>query len=887
MRLKRCFWIAPTTVLLIVSQTFRLNFLVPLAASPVVAQTSDVRKVEADRLLQQGNQQLHTSQFEAAIQSFQQALAIYRKIGDRKREGWALGNLGVVYRHMGDYDKAIEYLQQDLAIAREIQDRQGEGRTLVNLGGVYIALGDYAKAIEYSQQSLVIAREIKDRQSEGAALGNLGNAYTDLGDYAKAIDYYQQTVGIARQIHDLQLEGKALGTLGVTYTSLGDYAKALEYLQQSLAIAWQIQNRQSVGVTLGYLGKVYNYLGDYAKAIEYLQQSLAIARQIQDRQNEGIALGNLGNAYIYLGDYARAIDYLQQHLAIARQLKERQTEGVALGNLGTAYRNMGNYAKAIDYYQQQLAIARQIKNRQNEGIVLGNLAGAYALLGDDPKAIDYYQQSLEIARQIQDRDSESNVLKGLGFTLYQQGNLATAEQTLIEAMKVQESIRAGLGSDDANKVSLFERQVNTYQDLQQVLIAQSKTDAALEIAERGRARAFVELLARRLSANPTEQPSITPPTIEQIKQIAKTQNATLVQYSIIPEQSLYIWVISPNGKVTFRSFDLKSLGVGATTEGESLQKLVAQTLESLGVGEDRNGIFEVTPTNPTADPELQTKSLKQLHQLLIQPIADLLPTDPNSHVIFIPHQDLFRVPFPALIDSDGKYLVEKHTILTAPSIQVLELTHKARQNSSRSGQGALVVGNPSPMPSGFQPLKGAQKEAQNVAQLLSTQPLIGSQATELAVLQQLPNARIIHLATHGTFNEQQPLLGGVALAQTGKDAQNDGLLTAEEIFNLKGKLSAELLVLSACNTGRGRITGDGVIGLSRSFISVGIPSVIVSLWSVPDAPTAELMSDFYTNLYQKKLDKAQALRQAMLKMMEKHPDNPRAWAAFTLIGEAE
>jgi CHAT domain-containing protein len=222
---------------------------------------------------------------------------------------------------------------------------------------------------------------------------------------------------------------------------------------------------------------------------------------------------------------------------------------------------------------------------------------------------------------------------------------------------------------------------------------------------------------------------------------------------------------------------------------------------------------------------------------------------------------------------------------------VLELTRKQRQNGSRSGQGALVVGNPSPMPTGFQPLKGAEKEALDVAQLLSTQPLIGSQATEPAVLQQLPNARIIHLATHGTFNEQQPLLGGVALAQTGKESQNDGLLTAEEIFNLNssGKLTlnAELLVLSACNTGRGRITGDGVIGLSRSFIAAGVPSVIVSLWSVPDAPTAELMTQFYTNLYQKKLDKAQALRMAMLKMMEKHRDNPRAWAAFTLIGEAE
>ena len=110
------------------------------------------------------------------------------------------------------------------------------------------------------------------------------------------------------------------------------------------------------------------------------------------------------------------------------------------------------------------------------------------------------------------------------------------------------------------------------------------------------------------------------------------------------------------------------------------------------------------------------------------------------------------------------------------------------------------------------------------------------------------------------------------------------LLTAEEI--LKQKLNAELVVLSACDTARGRITGDGVIGLSRSLFIAGTPSVIVSLWSVPDAPTAELMTEFYRQLKQTG-DKAQSLRQAMLKLKEQYPNTPKKWAAFTLIGEAE
>jgi len=147
----------------------------------------------------------------------------------------------------------------------------------------------------------------------------------------------------------------------------------------------------------------------------------------------------------------------------------------------------------------------------------------------------------------------------------------------------------------------------------------------------------------------------------------------------------------------------------------------------------------------------------------------------------------------------------------------------------------------------------------------------------------MPNARIIHLATHGILDESQGLNGGVVLAADGTGEFNDGLLTAAEIAQMD--LNADLVVLSACNTGQGRITGDGVIGLSRSLILAGVPSVVVSLWAVPDAPTGELMVEFYRQLEQTN-NKAQALRQAMLNIREEYP-NRIAWAAFTLIGEAE
>jgi CHAT domain-containing protein len=469
------------------------------------------------------------------------------------------------------------------------------------------------------------------------------------------------------------------------------------------------------------------------------------------------------------------------------------------------------------------------------------------------------------------------------------------------SIKILEKLRSGLGSDDKSKVSIFESQRLPYVNLQKVLIAQNKSGAALEISERGRARAFVELLQHRYlpkSATPLQS---APLTLKQIQHIAQTKNTTLVQYSIIYEDSyedsvvkgrmqrkeikFYIWVVKPSGEVVFRQVDLPSQG--------SLNELVTGTRMAMGVDRSPFLIAHV-PGVLQLDKAKQTQQLQKLHKLLIEPIADLLPTDPKQNVIFIPQGALFSVPFAALQDQNGTYLIEKHTILTAPSIHVLDLTHQQKLAERGDGkQAALVVGNPS-MPlyqdpqdpqkaSQLPPLKGAEAEAREIAPLLHTKAITGGQATKAAIKQQMVTANIIHLATHGILDNLSGLSSAIALAPDHPGTPNDGLLTAAEILDMK--LHAELVVLSACDTGRGRITGDGVIGLSRSLITAGVPSVIVSLWSVPDAPTAALMTEFYQQL-DRSSNKAQALRQAMLTTMKTHP-NPVDWAAFTLIGEAQ
>jgi CHAT domain-containing protein/tetratricopeptide (TPR) repeat protein len=838
--------------------------------SLVLAQTSDALKEEASRLVDRGIEQSQTGQFDTAIQSWQQALAIYEKMGDRQSQGAILNYIGLAYRRSGQYQKALESLEQALALFQAINDQAGVGTTLNSMGLVYSDRGEYSQALEVLSQALTIKKEFDDRRAQGTILNNMGAAYRNLDQYHKALDAYQQALTLLKSVYDKAGEGTTLNNIGGVYDNLGQYSQALKVYEQALILLREVNDKAGEGTTLNNMGVLYRNLGQYEKALEVYQQALTILKAVGKRPLMGTALKNIGDVYDNLGQYAQALEFYQQALAIRKELKDKAGEGTILNSLGAVYRNLGQPQKALEIYQQALAIKQEVGERQGQGTTLNNMGNVYLDQAQYARALEFYQQALAIYKEVNARPDIGTTLNNMGSALLQQGDVAKATEMLREAIEVLESLRPGLSDD--NKVSIFETQDHTYRALQKALIAQNKIEEALEIAERGRARAFVELLAKRISPNSQEQPTINPPTIQQVRRIAQTQKATLVEYSIISEQELLIWVINPNGEVAFRQVDL-------TSQKISLEQLVSSSRAVLGVA--GRGSLGAAP-GPRAS---QSQRLQQLHQILIQPIAELLPKDPNARVIFIPQKSLFLVPFSALQDANGDYLIEKHTILTAPAIQVLDLTHQQRQRVS--GKGALVVGNPTIARQlkeeyKLEQLNGAQREAIEIAELLKTQAIIGNQSTKSVILPQMPSARIIHLATHGLLDDGNKLgiPGAVILAPTEND---EGLLTAEEILEMK--LNAELVVLSACDTGQGKLTGDGVIGLSRSLIAAGVPSAIVTLWMIPDDTTASLMTEFYQNL-QRNPDKAQALRSAMLTTMKQYP-NPIYWAAFTLIGEAE
>jgi CHAT domain-containing protein/Flp pilus assembly protein TadD len=943
-----------------------LTLLLPLEAAkaqplPAIAQTDPAaRLAEGDRLLDLGVQQFNANQLDAALQSWLQALSLYqdsgvqttftqaglegeglalaslgtlanrigqnrqaiifynqslvifRELGDWQRERVTLSSLGNVYRDLEQYPEALEFYAQSLEIARDRGDTLGEGIVLNHFGTTYSALDNHLEAANYFQEALSVFQTLQDSQIQNIiliTLQNLGVIYGQLGEHREAANFYRQGLNIARSLGAREAEKNCLHSLGNNHFLLGQYQDAIDAYNQGLNIARTLSDHESIGDFLGDLAGTYHALGRYGKAQSLYEEALDIFREINDLDAIGKTLANLGVNYISLGKFEEAIELHEQFIInFFRNNEDREGEGKALGNLGLAYFRLGNYGKAIEFLEQSLAIAQERDDRFLEGMTLNNLGAAYERLGRYQEALDLHNEALILARETEDRAGEGLALNNLGVSFYYLNEFSLSSNALMEAINIYESLQAS-SLLDVDKVSFFDTYLRSYLSLQRSLIAQNFYEEALVFAERGRARAFIDLLARRaFSSGNTEiltSSLFEPLKLSDIQRVAREQNATLIEYSVfsfpdLPDSVLYIWVVQPTGDINFEQIDLTDT---------DLTELVSLARQSMGVrSQDRATVeVEISPEVAAQQQAQRQQKLRQLHHLLIEPIAQHLPRDPYQRVVFIPHQDLFLVPFAALVNAEGEYLIENHTILTAPSIQVLDLTRQQRLASgadSRSLSGVegnengntLVVGNPT-MPIVWNPrteemerlssLSGAQEEAVAIAKELDTEALLLQQATKADVVRLMPSARLIHLATHGLLEYGTPedsgvldVPGAIALAPSDDD---NGLLTSAEILQMD--LSADLVVLSACDTGRGRITGDGVIGLSRAFVTAGVPSLVVSLWAVDDAATADLMVAFYDN-WQQTGDKAQALRHAMLTTLKDHPD-PRLWAAFTLIGSAE
>jgi CHAT domain-containing protein/tetratricopeptide (TPR) repeat protein len=816
----------------------------------------------------------------------------------------------------------------------------------------------------------VISLEVGDGGGVGGAYGNLGNAYSSLGDFSQAIAYHEQHLEIAKEVGDRVGEGAAYGNLGIAYRSLGDFSQAIEYITKHLAIAKEVGERAGEGRAYGSLGNAYQSLGGFSKAIEYHTQHLSIAKEVGDRGGEGRAYGNLGCTFSLLEDFAKAIEYHTQHLAIAKEVGDRVGEGRACGNLGSAYQSLGDFSRAIEYLTEDLAIAKEVGNRAGEGTAYGNLGNLCGLLGDFSQAIEYHTQHLAIAKEVGDREGEGHAGNNLGNALRANGDLPAAARALVQGLDVLKSVERDVGGHDNRRVSLFEQQQKTYMLLQSVLLGLGQRGWALGVAAQAKARALAHRLGGGSAAAESDAAAAKSEAYEEVcgawwaevqeharGQAAAAAGSTLrvLEYSLLFDDRLVIWVLSGAGEL-LGSATVPSTGFGGTT-GRTVRDLLQEARGSMKVrgretmasvsaelnqerkdqqsddgmeqGEassERGNTCKVCGLKfnqcgcQAADDEARERALlRELYAALVAPVEEHLTG--AEEVLIVPHKELFEVPWAALIDAHGHFLIEHHVLRVAPSLRVAQQAAvSAAQGSARRPGHIVLVGNPLPIRSGFRSLPCAQQEAQGVHDILKkANVLVKSEhffmsdsypkATKANVKTSLKGAGWAHLACHGDIDTNSLVLAVPDSGDPDRAQPDLSMLEvqgSDEAADKRERVrlaEGATVVLSACNTGRGEIKAEGVVGLARGFLAAGAAAAVVSLWSVDDGSTAALMQQMYQYLGSiKGCTVPQALRLAMLRLARRpaldQPESeqdvsdglqeawkrPMHWAGFLVMG---
>ncbi|TYQ25710.1 tetratricopeptide repeat protein [Pseudanabaena sp. UWO311] len=813
----------------------------------IQAQTTQDRKIEADRILQQGIQQAETSQFESALQSFERALTIYRAIKERKGEASAVGAIGLVYGYLGQQDKAIAYQLQSLELRRKIQDREGEGKSLSNLGNAYQDLGKYDKAIEFYLKSLEIAREIKDRLVEGAVLGNLGTAYNSLGKYDKAIEFQLQSLAIAREIKDRLGEENSLGNLGNAYNSLGKYDKVIEFYLKSLEIAREIKDRLGEGKALGNLGNAYQALGKYDKAIEFFLQSLAIAREIKDRLGEGNSLGKLGIAYDALGKYDKAIEFHLQSLAIAREVKYRRGEGKALNNLAVAYGNLNRDREAMISYQQALSIAREIGNRGSEGLTLANLGNVLSKAKRPELAILFYKQSINVREAIRkdirklDKDIQKSYLETVSNSYKRLANLLIQKDRIVEALQVLDLLKVQELEDYLKNIKGSDRSAQGVRLLdQEKAISDKLLAASFENSPEINSQ-----LANKIQQLPKSEINKVPDYLQKIPQ------GTALLYPLILSDRLEIILFSPN-----------TVPINRTV------KISQKELETL-VTDFRSALID------TGSEDVKEPAAK-LYNILIKPVEAELTQAKTTTILYAPDGQLRYIPLAALYDGK-QWLAEKYRInnLIAYSLFDFSPNLKIQPNILAGAFG----GKANEKKFGQIGLPATLREVQAIANSFQNSVTLTEDGfSRQAIESKFKNHNILHLATHAEFNTGTPDNSFIIFGNGDKIRLNE--ITDWQIPNI------DLIVLSACQTGVGKL-GDGVeiLGFGYQIQKAGAKNAIASLWSVNDEGTQALMEAFYNELKKGDVTSTEALHRAQVALIKSQKYNhPNYWSAFFAIG---
>ncbi len=885
-----------------------------------LAEESGSARAEADALTCLGELDYFRGNLNEAIRSYSKGLSHWQDLGDLAGQAQAQLFLGYAHSDLSEFDRAAAYYKESLQLWRNLNDRRGESLTLVALGYIHLRLGEYQSALSSFMEAIPLIESMGDVVWLASANCGLANLYLQLADTESAKAYWIHALSLYEEAGLRMAEAEVLLSIGEIDLASKDYENAITYFEEALALTRELENRRWEAHSLRLLGLAYEPLGDTSKAIDYYEQSLDILQSGEDERYKAYALGDLGRILEDVGEHDRALECLLSAIDLSRATMDRLGESMGLYNLARIESRQRRTRDARDHIEEALLIAESLRS----GVASHHLRSSYLA------SIQlYYKLHIELLMRLH----KVRPADGLDALAFEASERARARSLLESLMEAGVDVRQGVDPNLLTRERRLKRELDAKAESHFRLTSRVGTEtaaAALASEIRSLADQF-DLLQAEIRSRSPRYAALTQPqplSLEAVQEEILDDKTLVLEYSLGEERS-FLWAVE---KGEHASFELPPRAQIDKASREVYESLTARLpLPGESAQAYRTRVLE-------ADAQFW-ESASGLSEVLLGPVADRLG---DKRIAVVSDGAMQYLPFSALPapgrSGDPVPLIVEHEIVNLPSLSALGILRLETQGREEPPLTVAVLADPvyekndprvegetvsgerhtqltaaeindrPPSPQTQRALRGlgstydtgirvprlvaTRREADSI---LATAPagttlrLLDFEASRArAMSPELASYRILHFATHGIVNNEQPGLSGIVLSMV--DAQGrpqDGFLRLDDIYNLE--LPVDLVVLSACNSALGKpVDGEGLIGLVRGFMYAGARRVVASLWKVHDEATSELMAHLYEEMLHENRSPAAALRRAQIAMWEHEEWNaPFYWAAFVLQGEWE
>ncbi len=879
------------------------------------------QRLEAQALYLLGFIWCESGKYEKASAALQESKTISVGRGDPLGMARAELYLAAVDFDSEHFDSARDKLQQVLPTFEAFGDKPGRSMALTYLAHSLAKLGRKQDALVLYNQALQSVDGSGDYFIEAILSNSVGFIHNEFGDPAGALSFLNRALENDERLGDALGKAYVLRSIGDCYLALKEYDKTLRYYAQANEIFTQAKHRSMTGYVQQYIGIALGEKGDRNEAIRHFQNSLQISKELSDLRMTGWALAGIGRMYELSGKTEAAITTYRQALPMYRNAGETAGELTVRYRIAWCLKQMGQFQEALEASDAVIRDIEQLRaSVANEKLRTSYLASAG----------QQYELSIALKMQMAQHSGDP-IMVARAFETSEQSRARSLLDSIVETrISIANGADPRMLDRQATLLSLIDSKNAEYTELRFNQGDPAKISRLS--SEIDRMKAAADVLRGQIMSNPRYAALVQPEPLklEQIQNKLLDNDTTLLEYSLGAEHS-YVWAIS---KTSFSGYELPARSV-IESSIKHFRSLITKPVPNQNSHSKSAGL--------SVDPAFEAAAA-ELSRMVLGPLENKLGT---RRLVIVADGALQYVPFAVLPIKDPQKngssipLLMRHVIVNLPSASTLsairdndplrikttrflailadpvyhsaderllqaavntETTHSSTAAASRSKRTGNLLNLPR--------LPSTGKEADAIYEIMSKSTAspesfmdrllrfvgikspkaslvlkaVGLDASKQAAMaEDLKDFKIIHIASHTALDDDHPDLSSLVLSLVDKQGNpRDGLLSLRDIYNLR--LGAELVVLSACDTGIGKeIKGEGLTSLVRGFMYAGAPRVLASLWEVDDDSTAELMADFYRFLVEKHLSPAEAIREAQLVQMNKMP--PYYWAAFQLYGD--